>query len=985
MFRQCANGTNFFDGAIDDVRFFNRVLSADEMNLLAAGYDEIIPPTTLNFYCDVNPRLIKAETNDSGSKISLYFSKPLQDPTNQAGQFKLYVNGVERSFSEAALREGDSKIIDLTVAGTPVVHSDNDLKLSYTPGEVKYIEGNISLGAFSDQEVISNVIFAAGTGTADDPYLINSPQLLDKMRNYLSAHFRLACDLDLNIAPYNAEAGWVPIGDYNRPLTGSFGGAGHTVSNLYINTTNDDAGLFAKVQNANIKNLLLADVDIKGSNYVGGITGRSDNSQVSNCSVQGMIQGTGDNIGGLIGFSFNSSSLHNSYATCSVIGSIHVGGLIGRSGAGSGTVRIENCFTAVIVNGTNNVGGLAGYSYGLQINNSYAVGKITGATNAGGAIGGVGGTNTFENVIYNQDTTGQSDAGKGIGKTTGEMKKAATYANWPDFNTNWSIIEDNTYPFLNWQESGEGGDTDMAPPVLEVGYPKTLNISYTVLDLQVETDENGTAYYVMLDEASLTPSSDQVIAGQDHSGTIASIKGNLALTAGAVGTKTIGELTSDKGYKIYIVVQDTAGNTTAVQTVEVQTPENIPPSVPENMQAGDLTGTSMTLSWDASTDNVGVTEYLVEVKTNDSSSFSQAGITSGTSLIVENLLPMTVYIFRVSAMDDAGNQSVWSAEMEVATLELDRGGLNIGSGNLAITPQMVEYDNNLYLTWVEEISGHTQIRVKKYNGINWSNGDSESLNFNISKNAYNPVLAVYKEELYLSWYEQTGDANTFQVYVSKYDSGTNQWTFGQNISYSGNKAFNVKLAADSSALYALWVEGNGTRNQIRAKKFNGETWSDADNGSINYELTEKAALPYLAEYNGGIYAAWSEKGNIRVKKKNIDGTDWEALDTGSLNYDNTKIADMPILIPGQSGLYIIWGEQNQDGFFQVRSKKYISGTTWAAADQGSLNYKVSKGAYMLAGIEYQGTLYAAWTEKARCGSNLITQGQVLGKQRTMEA
>lgn len=79
--------------------------------------------------------------------------------------------------------------------------------------------------------------------------------------------------------------------------------------------------------------------------------------------------------------------------------------------------------------------------------------------------------------------------------------------------------------------------------------------------------------------------------------------------------------------------------------------ETIPPTVPTGLAASSIKTTSVTLSWNASTDNVGVTGYkiykgTVLVATINSLSYTVTGLTRRTS-----------YTFYVSAIDAAGNES----------------------------------------------------------------------------------------------------------------------------------------------------------------------------------------------------------------------------------------------------------------------------------------------------------------------------------------
>ena len=75
------------------------------------------------------------------------------------------------------------------------------------------------------------------------------------------------------------------------------------------------------------------------------------------------------------------------------------------------------------------------------------------------------------------------------------------------------------------------------------------------------------------------------------------------------------------------------------------------PSVPANLFASAITETTATLSWDASTDNVGVVGY--EVLQGSTS----LGTVTGTSANITGLVENTTYTFNVNAFDAAGNSS----------------------------------------------------------------------------------------------------------------------------------------------------------------------------------------------------------------------------------------------------------------------------------------------------------------------------------------
>jgi chitodextrinase len=84
-------------------------------------------------------------------------------------------------------------------------------------------------------------------------------------------------------------------------------------------------------------------------------------------------------------------------------------------------------------------------------------------------------------------------------------------------------------------------------------------------------------------------------------------------------------------------------------------PDTTPPSTPANVQASGITSATVTLSWTASTDNVGVAGYKVN---RDG---YQIATTTQTSFLDTNLTPSTTYAYTVAAYDSPGNVSATSS------------------------------------------------------------------------------------------------------------------------------------------------------------------------------------------------------------------------------------------------------------------------------------------------------------------------------------
>ncbi|MFF9407609.1 carbohydrate binding domain-containing protein [Streptomyces anandii] len=124
------------------------------------------------------------------------------------------------------------------------------------------------------------------------------------------------------------------------------------------------------------------------------------------------------------------------------------------------------------------------------------------------------------------------------------------------------------------------------------------------------------------------------------------------------------------------------------------------PTAPTGLTSTGKSSSSVSLKWNASTDNVGVTAYDVY------SGSGQVLSVSGTSATVGGLSPSTGYTFTVKARDAAGNVSGASNAVSVTT---DAGGGGGGGGFKQAAPY-------LYEGWGDPPSPST---VMSATGVKW--------------------------------------------------------------------------------------------------------------------------------------------------------------------------------------------------------------------------------------------------------------------------
>lgn len=180
-----------------------------------------------------------------------------------------------------------------------------------------------------------------------------------------SASAMLTADIDLKNYCHAAEDGkellsWLPIGNSYDRWKGNMDGQGHTISHLYIKTAQNYVGLFGYTEDATIQNLTF------------------DYAKVENVSTcTGILAG--------YAFAYSNSPAHikgiKTTKNCTVIGQGRTGGIVGDA-----IINLENCENHSSVQGTQNVGGIAGSSDNKNIKRCTNYGTVE---NDGVYIGGI--------------------------------------------------------------------------------------------------------------------------------------------------------------------------------------------------------------------------------------------------------------------------------------------------------------------------------------------------------------------------------------------------------------------------------------------------------------------------------------------------------------------------------------------------------------------------------------------------------------------
>src|SRR6056297_1515101 len=315
--------------------------------------------------------------------------------------------------------------------------------------------------------------------------------------------------------------------------------------------------------------------------------------------------------------------------------------------------------------------------------------------------------------------------------------------------------------------SSDGGDTEAptAPSNLSAS-----NITETSVDLNwsAATDNVGLDYSTPLQDGS-----------------------SIATTANT--SYSVSGLAEATTYTFTVKAVDAAGNVSAASSaIDVTTNSSVDteaPTAPTNLASGNVTETSVALSWSAATDNVGVDHYTV---LQDGSSIAT---TANTSYSVSGLTAATTYTFTVKAVDAAGNVSAASNAIDVTT--------NDGSVSYCASQ-----GNNSSYEWI------SQVDIGSFSNSSGAAGYSDFTGQTVNLTAGNAVDITLTPDF---------SGSTYNEY----------WKIWIDYNADGDFTDNGELVFDAGSMSSSAVSGTinvastatGTTRMRVTMKYNGEPTS----------------------------------------------------------------------------------------------------------------------------------------------------------------
>ncbi len=217
------------------------------------------------------------------------------------------------------------------------------------------------------------------------------------------------------------------------------------------------------------------------ANYVGGLIGEAINTTLIETFATGTVESdNGNTVGGLVGNITNSSITRSFSAPADgTLVRAPMGDTVGGLAGSVVSSTITDSYSRHNVTAPSIVGGLVGHAEDSNITNSYSTGNVAHTSSPAGGLVGDGNSTDINNSFWDTQTSGMTTDFGATGKTTSQMKTAATFtdAGW-DFDSVWVIYSaesNDGYPCHQWYTDCIVGsfDIDNVPTEIEAGAPNS--------------------------------------------------------------------------------------------------------------------------------------------------------------------------------------------------------------------------------------------------------------------------------------------------------------------------------------------------------------------------------------------------------------------------------------------------------------------------------------------------------------------------------
>jgi glutaredoxin len=281
----------------------------------------------------------------------------------------------------------------------------------------------------------------------------------------------------------------------------------------------------------------------------------------------------------------------------------------------------------------------------------------------------------------------------------------------------------------------------------------------------------------------------------------------------------------------------------------------------------------------------------------------------------------------------------------------------LSSDSSASNPRVAVYDNNVYAVWTDNSSkGNSDIIFRKSTDKGATFDTAKNLSNNPG-NSTNPLITAHRNNVYVVWTDDT--AGNADINFRKSSDYGNNFNRTINLSRNNGSSISPQLAATGNNVYVVWTDDTRGNTDISLKvshdygnNFGRTKPVSRNNGS--------SIFPQLAATGNNVYVVWTDdtKGNNNIDSKvshdygnNFGRTKPVSRNNGSSVY--------PQLAANGNNVYVVWTDDTS-GNTDINFRK---SSDYGNNFNSTINLSRNNGSSVYPQLAANGNnVYVVWTD-----------------------
>jgi len=286
------------------------------------------------------------------------------------------------------------------------------------------------------------------------------------------------------------------------------------------------------------------------------------------------------------------------------------------------------------------------------------------------------------------------------------------------------------------------------------------------------------------------------------------------------------------------------------------------------------------------------------------------------------------------------------------------------NAKVATWPQIaLDNNGNAFVVWVQKAGASTNIWANRFNGAGW--GTAEQIEAN-NGDVFWPQIAFDNSGNALVIWAQK-DGGYMSIWASQFNRSG--WGAAERIEAdNAGDALWPQIAFDNNGnALAVWVQKNGVRYNIQANRFDGASWGTAE--LIETDNVGDALWPQIAmDSNGNAFVVWAQGDGTRtnIQANRFNGSSWGVAEL--IETDNAGDALWPQVAFDSNGNALAVWAQNDGVRYNIRANRF-NGAHWGSAEQIETDNVEDAFSPQIA-MDSSGNAFALWAQNDGTRTNI---------------